>query len=171
MISLKSASERERERVMYSKRMIKLVRCGYSRQLSSTCFLLFLSVLLWLFFCNDVTAFCSLFFHLSRLISLLFASGLKIGHGGLFFHFFTFCGVGCFCFWFRWGEIKKKPNFSFETSSQSRRTLTRSRARLITNTLFSAYIFVICKIRNRRSTKTHTQAKRVCLFFLFVTKE
>ena len=152
---------------MYSKRMIKLVRCGYSRQLSSTCFLLFLSVLLWLFFCNDVTAFCSLFFHLSRLISLLFASGLKIGHGGLFFHFFHFL-------WRFFGCVislrKKKPNFSLETSSQLRRTLTRSRARLFTHTL-SAYIFVICKIRNRRSTKTHTQAKRVCLFFLFVTKE
>ena len=51
---------------MYSKRMIKLVRCGYSRQLSSTCFLLFLSVLLWLFFCNDF-----LFFLLSSLSSHL----------------------------------------------------------------------------------------------------
>ena len=96
MISFKSASEiqkyaRERARVMYSKRMIKLVRCGYSRQLSSTCFLLFLSVLLWLFFCND-------FFHLSRLISLLFASGLKIGHGGLFFHFFHFLWRWLFLF-------------------------------------------------------------------------
>lgn len=51
---------------MYSKRMIKLVRCGYSRQLSSTCFLLFLSVLLELFFCNDF-----LFFLLSSLSSHL----------------------------------------------------------------------------------------------------
>ena len=146
--------------------MIKLVRCGYSRQLSSTCFLLFLSVLLELFFCNDFL-FSLLSSLSSHLFFLLLAS--KSATEACFFTFFTFCGVGCFCFWFRW-EIKKKPNFSFETSSQSRRTLTRSRARLFTNTL-SAYIFVICKIRNRRSTKTHTQAKRVCLFFLFVTKE
>lgn len=52
MISFKSASDiqkyaRERERVIYSKRMIKLVRYGYSRQLSSTCFL-FLSVFVFL---------------------------------------------------------------------------------------------------------------------------
>ena len=111
MISLKSASERERERVMYSKRMIKLVRCGYSRQLSSTCFLLFLSVLLWLFFCNDVTAFCSLFFHLSRLISLLFASGLKIGHGGLFFHFFHFLWRWLFLFLISMRRNQKETKF------------------------------------------------------------
>ena len=170
MISFKSASEiqkyaRERERELYSKRMIKLVRCGYSRQLSSTCFLLFLSVLVVF-----LTTFCS-FFHLS---SLLFASGLKIGHGGLFFHFFRFLWRWLFLLWFRWEKRKEKKsnkrNFSLETSSQLRRTYTRSRAPLFTHTL-SAYIFVICKIRNRRSTKTHTQAKRVCLFFLFVTKE
>ena len=70
MISFKSASEiqkyaRERERELYSKRMIKLVRCGYSRQLSSTCFLLFLSVLVVF-----LTTFCS-FFHLSSLLFLL----------------------------------------------------------------------------------------------------
>ena len=120
--------------------------------------------------CFSVTTFCSLFFHLSRLISLLFASGLKIGHGGLFFHFFHFLWRW-FVFVFDFDDEKKETKFLIrETSSQSRRTLTRSRARLFTNTL-SAYIFVICKIRNRRSTKTHTQAKRVCLFFLFVTKE
>ena len=72
MISFKSASEiqkyaRERARVMYSKRMIKLVRCGYSRQLSSTCFLLFLFV----YGCFSVTTFCS-FFHLSHLSSFCF---------------------------------------------------------------------------------------------------
>lgn len=137
------------------------------RVLTSTFFNM-LSVVFIRFRCFSVTTFCS-FLHLSSLISLLFASGLKIGHGGLFFHFFRFLWalfiVGCFCC-----VRKKKPNFSLETSSQLRRTLTRSRARLFTHTL-SAYIFVICKIRNRRSTKTHTQAKRVCLFFLFVTKE
>ena len=149
---------------MYSKRMIKLVRCGYSRQLSSTCFLLFLSVLLVVSF---LTTFCS-FFHLSSLFFLLLAS--KSATEACFFTFFTFCGVGC-VFVFDFDDEKKETKFLIrETSSQSRRTLTRSRARLFTNTL-SGYIFVICKIRNRRSTKTHTQAKRVCLFFLFVTKE
>lgn len=137
------------------------------RVLTSTFFNM-LSVVFIRFSCFSVTTFClfvlSFISHLSS-----FSSGLKIGHGGLFFHFFRFLWalfiVGCFCC-----VRKKKPNFSLETSSQLRRTLTRSRARLFTHTL-SAYIFVICKIRNRRSTKTHTQAKRVCLFFLFVTKE
>lgn len=144
---------------MYSKRMIKLVRCGYSRQLSSTCFLLFLSVLLWLFFCNDfsslLSSFC--FWPQNRPRRLVFS---------LFSLF-----VALVVFVFDFDDEKKETKFLIRaTSSQSRRTLTRSRARLFTNTL-SAYIFVICKIRNRRSTKTHTQAKRVCLFFLFVTKE
>ena len=152
---------------MYSKRMIKLVRCGYSRQLSSTCFLLFLSVLLWLFFCNDFL-FSLLSSLSSHLFFLLLAS--KSATEACFFTFFTFCGVGC-VFVFDFDDEKKETKFLIRaTSSQSRRTLTRSRARLFTNTL-SAYIFVVCKIRNRRSTKTHTQAKRVCLFFLFVTKE
>ena len=154
---------------MYSKRMIKLVRCGYSRQLSSTCFLLFLSVLLWLFFCNDF-----LFSLLSSLSSHLssFCFWPQNRPRRLVFSLFSLF-VALVVFYEKLISMmrKKKPNFSLRaTSSQSRRTLTRSRARLFTNTL-SAYIFVVCKIRNRRSTKTHTQAKRVCLFFLFVTKE
>ena len=152
---------------MYSKRMIKLVRCGYSRQLSSTCFLLFLSVLLWLFFCNDFlfSLLSSLSSHLSSFC--FWPQNRPRRHVFSLFSLF----VALVGFWFSVISLrKKKPNFSLETSSQLRRTLTRSRARLFTHTL-SAYIFVICKIRNRRSTKTHTQAKRVCLFFLFVTKE
>ena len=150
---------------MYSKRMIKLVRCGYSRQLSSTCFLLFLSVLLWLFFCNDF-----LFFLLSSLSSLSsFCFWPQNRPRRLVFSLFSLF-VALVVFGFDFDEKKETKFLIRETSSQSRRTLTRSRARLFTNTL-SAYIFVICKIRNRRSTKTHTQAKRVCLFFLFVTKE
>ena len=135
------------------------------RVLTSTFFNMMLSVVFIRFIsCFSVTTFCS-FFYLSHLSSLLLAS--KSATEACFFTFFTFCGVffGCVI-----SLRKKKPNFSLETSSQLRRTLTRSRARLFTHTL-SAYIFVICKIRNRRSTKTHTQAKRVCLFFLFVTKE
>ena len=137
------------------------------RVLTSTFFnMLSVVFIRFIYGCFSVTTFCSLFFHLSRLISLLFASGLKIGHGGLFFHFFHFLWRWLFLF-----LISMMTKFLIRaTSSQSRRTLTRSRARLFTNTL-SAYIFVICKIQNRRSTKTHTQAKRVCLFFLFVTKE
>jgi len=152
---------------MYSKRMIKLVRCGYSRQLSSTCFLLFLSVLLWLFFCNDF-----LFFLLSSLSSHLssFCFWPQNRPRRLVFSLFSLF-VALVVFVFDFDDEKKETKFLIRaTSSQSRRTLTRSRARLFTNTL-SAYIFVVCKIRNRRSTKTHTQAKRVCLFFLFVTKE
>ena len=137
------------------------------RVLTSTFFNMMLSVVFIRFIsCFSVTTFCS-FFYLSHLSSLLLAS--KSATEACFFTFFHFLWrwVGFCCVI---SLRKKKPNFSLETSSQLRRTLTRSRARLFTHTL-SAYIFVICKIRNRRSTKTHTQAKRVCLFFLFVTKE
>ena len=145
------------------------------RVLTSTFFNM-LSVVFIRFSCFSVTTFClfvlSFISHLSSAHLSSFSSGLKIGHGGLFFHFFHFLWAlhGCFCCEKRKEKKSNKRNFSLETSSQLRRTLTRSRARLFTHTL-SAYIFVICKIRNRRSTKTHTQAKRVCLFFLFVTKE
>lgn len=118
--------------------------------------------------CFSVTTFCSLFFHLSRLISSFCFWPQNRPRRLVFSLFSLFVALVVFVFDF---DEKKETKFLIrETSSQSRRTLTRSRARLFTNTL-SAYIFVICKIRNRRSTKTHTQAKRVCLFFLFVTKE
>lgn len=118
--------------------------------------------------CFSVTTFCSLFFHLSRLISSFCFWPQNRPRRLVFSLFSLFVALVVFVFDF---DEKKETKFLIRaTSSQSRRTLTRSRARLFTNTL-SAYIFVICKIRNRRSTKTHTQAKRVCLFFLFVTKE
>lgn len=118
--------------------------------------------------CFSVTTFCSFFFHLSRLISSFCFWPQNRPRRLVFSLFSLFVALVVFVFDF---DEKKETKFLIrETSSQSRRTLTRSRARLFTNTL-SAYIFVICKIRNRRSTKTHTQAKRVCLFFLFVTKE
>ena len=108
---------------MYSKRMIKLVRCGYSRQLSSTCFLLFLSVLLWLFFCNDF-----LFFLLSSLSSHLssFCFWPQNRPRRLVFSLFSLF-VALVVFVFDFDDEKKETKFLIQRRRHSRDALLRVR--------------------------------------------
>ena len=143
------------------------------RVLTSTFFNM-LSVVFIRFSCFSVTTFClfvlSFISHLSSAHLSSFSSGLKIGHGGLYF---TFCGRCMVVFVVK---KEKKKNQTKGISHSRRRhscdALSRVREPVYSHThTHTAYIFVICKIRNRRSAKTHAQAKRVCLFFLFVTKE
>ena len=142
------------------------------RVLTSTFFNM-LSVVFIRFSCFSVTTFClfvlSFISHLSSAHLSSFSSGLKIGHGGLFFHFFHFLWAlhGCFCCEKRKEKKSNKWNFSLETSSQLRRTLTRSRARLLTHT--HTHCIYLCNLQNPKSTldqNARTSKKSLFVFLV-----
>ena len=163
MISFKRSEiqkyARERERELYSKRMIKLRDVG-----TTSTFFNMLSVVFIRFSCF-VTTSSLFFFHLSSLIcsSLFFSSGLKIGHGGLFFHFFHFCGRCIAVFVVKKKRKKTTKGIFTETSIVTR--ISRVREPVYSHT-HTAYIFVICKSEIDVGQNARTSKKSLFVFLV-----
>ena len=178
MISFKSASEiqkyaRERERELYSKRMIKLVRCGYVHVnfLQRT---RKLSVVFIRFSCFSVTTFClfvlSFISHLSSAHLSLFLLASKSATEACFFTFFTFCGRCMVVFVVKKRKekkIKQKPAISHSRRRHSCDALSRVREPVYSHT--HTHCIYLCNLQNPKSTlgqNARTSKKSLFVFLV-----